>query len=295
MKLGIQKATGLDPRDIFFWTFRRNESDVINLYDSLGSIMQVSTGGNMLNFGYWKKEDSSPVESQTALCMLAGELADLGTAKNVLDVGSGFSEPATIWLGRFPHLKISCVNVNRTQLGLASDILSDGPYNTRGSITLVNSTATKLPFASGSVDRVIALESVQHFRPLAAFVSECKRVLTGGGNLVIAIPVMKSPGRLDLFRLGILAFTWSSEHYSRDELEEEIERAGMKIKSSMTIGDMVYSPLADYYFKNRSLLRQRILGKYPSYVEKVLARSLAKMKEASENGIIDYVLLKATA
>ena len=44
MKLGIQKATGLDPRDIFFWTFRRNESDVINLYDSLGSIMQVSTG-----------------------------------------------------------------------------------------------------------------------------------------------------------------------------------------------------------------------------------------------------------
>ena len=46
------------------WTFRRNENDVVNLYNTLSPVMQLATGGNMLNFGYWHKEDISPVNAQ---------------------------------------------------------------------------------------------------------------------------------------------------------------------------------------------------------------------------------------
>ncbi|GBL42160.1 hypothetical protein EMGBD3_15280, partial [Nitrosarchaeum sp.] len=37
--------------------------------------------------------------------------------------------------------------------------------------------STKLPFSDNSVDRVLALESSQHFKPLKDFISESKRIL----------------------------------------------------------------------------------------------------------------------
>ena len=292
MHAGIQKTAPFNPLDIMLWTFRRNESDVINLYDSLSALMQISTGANMLNFGYWDSA-SNPAEAQSELCKEVGRMAGLDAARTVVDVGSGFSEPAAIWLGCHPHISISCVNVNRGQLGFASRLLKAAPGLQQGSITLVNSTATALPFASGSVDRIIALESAQHFRPLAGFMSECTRVLAKGGKVALAVPVMPEKRALEALRLGILSFTWSSEHYSLDAVKETISNAGMKISRLDMKGPKVYRPLADYYIKNRESLRARILEHYPSLVEKVLFRSLVKMKEASESATIDYALLLA--
>jgi len=58
------------------------------------------------------------------------------------------------------------------------------------------------------------------------------------------------------------------------------------------VGSNVYEPLSDYYSKNRESLKVKILEIYPSYVEKILFKSLQKMKQISEKKIIDYVLLK---
>ena len=58
------------------------------------------------------------------------------------------------------------------------------------------------------------------------------------------------------------------------------------------IGSNVYDPLADYYVENRKTLSNNILEQYPGYMEKILYKSLLKMKKASEEKIIDYVLLK---
>jgi hypothetical protein len=54
----------------------------------------------------------------------------------------------------------------------------------------------------------------------------------------------------------------------------------------------VYGPLTDYYIKNRDVLRRKILKEYPSYLENILYKSLLKMKDASQKGIIDYALIK---
>jgi len=58
------------------------------------------------------------------------------------------------------------------------------------------------------------------------------------------------------------------------------------------IGKDVYVPLANYYIENRDKLKIAILQKYPKYVEKILYTSILKMKKASEQKIIDYVVLK---
>lgn len=279
-----------------FWTFRRSEIDVINLYDALSSLMQVSTGGNMLNFGYWDRSATTPIEAQVALCKKVSDFSELNTGRKMLDVGSGFSEPASIWKKDFPQLDISCVNVNRSQLQVASNIFKHGMERHVEGLHLVNSSANKLPFADASVDRIIALESAQHFKPLSAFVSESKRILTKDGIFTLAIPVLTRPKRsLELLNLGILSFTWSSEHYDLDEVRRIVENAGLRLTSVDLIGQKVFQPLAEYYLKNRKILRPKILEKYPSYVESILFKSMIKMKDVSEKKVIEYALLKSVA
>jgi cyclopropane fatty-acyl-phospholipid synthase-like methyltransferase len=286
----------INPVAVLLWTFRRNENDVVNLYDTLSSLMQISTGGNMLNFGYWNESTSNPHDAQVSLCNITGDMADLKSASIVLDVGSGFSEPALIWKSQFPHINLLCVNVNSHQLQFGSRLITMSNPNLvqkASGLDLTNATATKIPLKDRSVDRVIALESAQHFRPLNEFVSESKRVLKDDGSLTMAIPVvsneLKSP---EILKLGILSFTWSSEHYQYNEIEKMILNDGFHITDKNFIGANVYAPLANYYIENREFLKTKILERYPAIVEKILFKSMLKMKEVSQKGIIDYVLLR---
>jgi len=271
----------INPIDVILWTLRRNEKDVISLYSTLSPIMQLATGGNMLNFGYWDDDNQDPLSAQENLCIKFAALAELETAKTVLDVGSGLSAPAIFWKNNFQNLAISCVNINYSQLSHS---------RTQQDIEFFNSSSTKLPFSKDSIDRVLALESAQHFKPLSEFISESKRVLTDSGLLVLAIPVTLNTTSIK--KLGLLKFTWSSEHYSLDHIRHLIESNGFYISQEKLIGSSVYVPLANYYLDNRSTLRNSILEEYPSYVEKILFRSIQKMKRASEEKIIDYVLFK---
>jgi hypothetical protein len=92
--------------------------------------------------------------------------------------------------------------------------------------------------------------------------------------------------------LGILKFTWSSEQYDLDFVKNSIQSSGFTIIEEQLIGKNVYEPLANYYLKNRDDLRTVIKQKYPDFVEKILYKSILKMKKASEDKIIDYAILK---
>ena len=267
--------------EMLLWTFRRNENDVVNLYDSLSPIMQLSTDGDMLNFGYWDNSTDKPVEAQKNLCDFTGKLSNLSNAKSLVDVGSGMLGPARKWQSDYPDLEISSININYNQLkNSATDFIQK-----------INSTSRFLPFTDSSVDRIIALESAQHFKPLDDFLLESKRILKDDGNLVIAIPVVGKNASV-ISDLGILSFTWSSEHYTIESITSKINNVGFSITQSQKIGHNVYTPLAQYYFANRKKLQERIRTKYSSTTEKILFKSLKKMAHASENNLIDYLLLK---
>ena len=273
--------------EIVLWTFRRNESDVVNLYNTLSPVMELATEGSMLNFVYWHKKDTSPIDAQNRLCNEVGKIAELGSANSLLDIGSGLSSPAITWATQYPHIDISCVNINYIQLQLAKKIVKE---RILGSVIHeVNSTSTLLPFSTNSVERVIALESAQHFKPFNNFILESYRVLKKDGILTFTIPVARK--NLNLINLGILAFTWASEHYSRDFVIKTVSKK-FDIVEKMEMGQNVFEPLTDYYVKNREKLQKIILKQYPSYVENILFKSLLKMKRASHEKLIDYLLIK---
>ncbi len=271
----------INPLDVFFWTVRKNEKDVINLYNSLSPIMQIATGGSMLNFGYWMENTFEPVSAQENLCSYFGKLAELEHATTAVDVGSGLSAPAIFWRNNYEKLNLFCININYDQLSFSGH---------QKNLEFLNSTSTKLPFSDRSVDRVLALESSQHFKPLQDFISESKRILKSNGILTLALPVTLPSA--SFVKLGILKFTWSSEHYGLEHVKELVSSSGFKIHDEKLIGENVYVPLANYYVGHREELKKLILKKYPKYVEKILYESILKMKKASEQKIIDYVVLK---
>ena len=275
----------LNPLDIIFWTFRRNEKDVVNLYNTLSPVMQLAVGGDMLNFGYWENGSTTPIAAQQALCSKVGKLGELDSAENMIDVGSGVAGPARFWSNEYPELDIICVNTNFTQLQNAISAKNIERINQH------NSTSANFPFASDSIDRVIALESAQHFKDFDSFISESKRVLKNNGILVIAIPVARK-FEDSLMKLGILSFTWSSEHYSTDFIKTKLKDHNLEIMEIDSIGEKVYSPLTKFYTENRKGIRQNLNSVFPSYLEKILYKSLLKMKEVSESKTIDYVLIK---
>lgn len=287
----------------------------------------------MLNFGYWNEKTANPIQAQTDLCMLVGRFAQLHSARNALDVGSGFSAPAMFWKSVYNSLNIMCLNLNFVQLrntiGLAKrgneinnsinskktrQALSFINHNTVRDISLLNGTAKILPFTAECMDRVIALESAQHFKPLIRFIEESRRILRHDvGLLVVAIPVMtmaKSSLSLtkihEFVKLGILSLMWASEHYELESVKSLISRSGFDIINIEHIGSHVYEPLVDYYAQNRKaiksvILKERTSSSISSYlqsilynvIERVVFNSAVKMKEASQKGLIDYVLIKA--
>ena len=272
---------------MFLWTFRRNENDVVNLYNTLSPVMQLATGGNMLNFGYWEDNDISPITAQNRLCDITGSMAELNSAKTLLDIGSGLSSPAIKWSSLYPNIEISCINTNYDQLQVAKTLLKEKSLHYQ--IYGINSTSTMLPFVKNSVDRIIALESAQHFKPFENFIFESNRIIKKNGILTFAIPVTTK--NVNLKKLGILAFTWSSEHYSKDFILNVASKK-FHIVKKIQIGSHVFEPLADYYIKNRKKLRQIISLSYPSYVENILFKSILKMKSMSCERLIDYLLIK---
>ena len=322
-----------NPLNPILWTARRSEHDVINLYNYLSGLMRIITKDYFLNFGYWNKGINSPREAQRRLCSLIADVSNLYSARTVLDIGSGFSVPAIYWKSLFNSLNIVCVDVNLCQLKFGVSLHDDLkekkiifplpkdntkefksllelelPYSEdTEKLSFVNATSTALPFADNSVDRIIALESAQHFRPLSEFFKESNRVLEKNGIFVTAMPVIHNQEYLhgdnifsdvmssisSFFKLGVLSFTWMSEHYDLNYIRSQIVNAGFQSEEIKLIGSHVYEPLSKYYIQNREKLQNAILKEYPPHVEKILYKSISKMNELSEERVIDYAIIRA--
>lgn len=58
----------------FYWFLRRNERDVVGLYQFTSSYVQYATGTCMLNFGYWLKGSSGSLKMLQKLVEMKGKV-----------------------------------------------------------------------------------------------------------------------------------------------------------------------------------------------------------------------------
>ena len=137
----------INPIELFLWTFRRKEKDVVNLYDSLSDLMRLATGGDMLNFGYWDDKTKTPLEAQKKMCTIFGKKALLESNQRIVDVGSGIGSPSIQWSLDYSPVKLSCININFAQLQSSiKNVNKSIPTNNSENFNFINATATTLPF-----------------------------------------------------------------------------------------------------------------------------------------------------
>lgn len=269
----------VNPLDVLIWNGRHSGKDIVNIYTKFSPLMQIGADTKMLNFGLWKNSVTLP-DAQKEMSEYVADFGNFKSAEKILDVGSGFCVPATIWKEKFPHLDIYCMDLNFSELNNGNNHI----------ITQVNSSSNNIPFGDKSFDRIIALESAQHFVPLEKFFEESKRTLADKGELILAIPVTENSTTITL-KLGILNITWLSKKYTKNHVLEAIKNAGFSLKNEKSVGSLVYEPFANYYIQNRKELREKLVMTYSASLENMIFKSMKKMKELSEHKVIDYLLL----
>jgi SAM-dependent methyltransferase len=288
---------------------RGSETDVINIYNHLRPVVELANGGYILNRGYWTNDTKDPIQAQYQLCKIIGEFGSFSSAKTLLDIGSGLCKPAINWKSMYSLLNIICVDLNFNQLrtsmtneknfytGIPSAKVDNNSLKHSSRISNVNASARLLPFASHSIDSIIALESHQHFRPLNFFIQETKRVLTNDGSLVIASPVKISSSSLlsEMSELGILSLALKSKNFEMEYIKLLLSQEGFHLDELKHVGLNIYEPAERYFTQNRATLKLMISNRrYPRYVENALHNLLIKSKEAYRRGLLDYVLIKCT-
>ena len=247
--------------------------------------MKLTTGGEMLNFGYWNEGCKDPLQAQTHLCQIMADFADMKSNQIVLDVGSGDNGPAMLWCNTLNPIEIIC-----------ADICRNNHYHSNSrNLNSLGTSALNLPLKDNCVDRIIALECAQHFRPIEKFLTSAFRIIKKGGVLGLAVPgIMKERlGWSDVKEMGLLNITWPSERHSLLTLPSLLESIGFHHIETKFIGQNVYGPLADYYSAHREDIRNSVIPRYSAFVEYVIFKSILATKKIAQNGTIDYALIKA--
>jgi SAM-dependent methyltransferase len=270
--------------------FRRLEADAV--YDLL-STRAATARGLYLNLGYWR--DAADLDGASdALAMLVAEQAAMGPADQVLDVGFGFGDQDILWARTLKPQQIIGLNITASQVDVARRRVAD--LGLDGRIDLRRGSATDMPLASESVDKVVALECAFHFRSRERFFREAWRVLRPGGRLVTAdiIPMPRlSTTRARLqqrLSWGLVArkFAIPPENaYTRPTYHCKLAIAGFEQIRVESIREQVYPPLHRYLAQHpQTLARLHPLVRPP-------ARLALRLDAASVYRGLDYVLASA--
>ena len=277
----------MNPFHLILWRYRRQESDVRHLYETFRDFMMLASAGKMLNFGYWNNECKNLIQAQTELCRMMLDFGELKSNQTILDAGSGVNGPSILWHTWLNSIKIINLDICRpTQYNL---------NNFNDDISVLEASALTLPLKENSVDRIIALESAQHFIPIEKFLLNSFKTLKNGGILVLAIPGINKD-RLSWYEkkdLGLLGITWVSGHHNLLAIRAILESMGFHDIEMKFIGKNVYAPLADYYSSHREEIKKCVMPKYSSIVEYIIFKSMLTMKKVAQKGIIDYALIRA--
>ena len=140
------------------------------VYELLSTNNNLGEKSLYLNLGFW----DGPTTYDGACQRLAerlGETAALGPGQRVLDCGFGFGDQDMYWLKRFAPASIDGLNITESQVLRARRRVEENGLSDK--IRLHVGSATKMPFADASFDRVVALETAFHYDTREAFFRWC--------------------------------------------------------------------------------------------------------------------------
>jgi len=125
---------------------------------------------------------------------------------SLLDIGGGTGQIAAQLAG---FVRQACV------LEPSPGMLAEG--QSKG-LCLIRAVAERLPFPSGSVDRILMVDAFHHLHDQERTVGECVRVLAPGGRLVIQEPDIRH-WAIKLVALGEKLLLMRSHFYTAPDIQ----------------------------------------------------------------------------
>ncbi len=170
-----------------------HERSVIDHYDRMTRVFYLQWSSEHLHFGVFKpgerpRHNEVPKESDglaRALDRMVETIvapAGIEGRHHVVDAGCGVGGTA-FHLGRTRGCRVTGVNLSRTQLEIAGSKAVNAGLGDRIEFEYANCSRS-LPFADGSVDVVVNIESARHYSDRRRFLHEVYRILKPGGRLV---------------------------------------------------------------------------------------------------------------
>jgi microcystin synthetase protein McyJ len=199
------------------------------------------------NLGYWRTARTH-AEACADLARYLARAARLEPRDEVLDVGCGCAEQDVLWAREFKPKKIAGLDITPARVELAAAHIASAGVQDRVEVRL--GSATELPFADCSFDKVVALESAFHFKTRERFFGEAYRVLRPGGRLAVADMVPSPTRRRSWVRQLALRFSRRAVSIPDANVYDRLQYA-MKLAERGFV-DINVDSIGDYVFPGAS-------------------------------------------
>ncbi|GAA2553496.1 27-O-demethylrifamycin SV methyltransferase [Winogradskya consettensis] len=207
------------------------------LYDSMTRMSEVfNEGQEHLAYWYGPDDDADAVTAGLRLTRKVTDALGLRRGEHLLDAGCGVGAPG-VMVARETGVQVTGITVSRVEAAVAEKRVHDNDLV--GQVRFQHGNYEKMPFADGTFDAVMAIESLTHATDLPAALREFHRVLRPGGRVALSEctravgptgePVASMP---DVFRPNQLLTT--------HEWVRALEDAGFAVEEYTQCGPRVY-------------------------------------------------------